>query len=104
MRIGPLGCHRAQLTVATSVHYGHHTIKPDADRLYEIYQAWIEAIQDVADVEGIRPTLILNNSPASAMTVSKTNGIGNTFGLDDDQSYVCTYLTSNLELVPSGPG
>ncbi|KAF6803641.1 FAD binding domain-containing protein [Colletotrichum sojae] len=77
------------------IQFGHQTIKPDAARLYEIYQAWVEAIQDVADVEGLRPTYILNIVPKSASTVAKTNGVGNTFGLDDDQSYIWWQFTTS---------
>lgn len=65
-------------------------MEPNATRLYEIYQAWVEAIQDVSDVEGLRPGLVLNLLPKTAASVAKTNGVGNTFGLDDDQSYICT--------------
>lgn len=72
-----------------SISFGHHTIKPDAKRLIEIYNAWIDAIQDVADVPGIRPTLILNLVPRSAATVGKNNGVGNAFGLDNKQPYIC---------------
>ncbi|KAI8268252.1 Bifunctional solanapyrone synthase [Colletotrichum sp. SAR11_239] len=77
------------------IQFAHQTIKPDADRLYEIYQSWVEAIQDVADVEGLRPTYILNLLPASALTPSKTNGIGNTFGLDNDQPYIWWQFTTS---------
>ncbi|KAF9872084.1 FAD binding domain-containing protein [Colletotrichum karsti] len=77
------------------VQFGHHTIKPDADRLYEIYESWVEAIQDVLDVEGLRPTYILNLVPKSALTVAKTNGVGNTFGLDDTESYIWWQFTTS---------
>ncbi|KAH7140949.1 FAD binding domain-containing protein [Dactylonectria macrodidyma] len=77
------------------VSFGHHTIKPDAARLTEIYNAWKEAITDVADVPGIRPTFIFNLVPRTAATVAKTNGIGNAFGLDDKQSYIWWQLTTS---------
>ncbi|KAH6974564.1 FAD binding domain-containing protein [Ilyonectria sp. MPI-CAGE-AT-0026] len=76
------------------ISFGHHTIKPDAKRLVEIYNAWIDAIQDVADVPGIRPTLILNLVPRSAATVGKNNGIGNAFGLDNKQPYIWWQLST----------
>ncbi|VUC35662.1 unnamed protein product [Clonostachys rosea] len=78
-----------------SIQFAHKTIKPDSERLYEIYQSWIEAIQDVADVEGLRPTFILNLVPRTALTVAKTNGVGNAFGLDDDQSYIWWQYTTS---------
>lgn len=64
-------------------------MKPDANQLHEIYQIWRAAIEDVADVKGLFPTFVLNLVPRTAATVAKTNGIGNTFGLDDDMSYIC---------------
>ena len=72
-----------------SISFGHHTIKPDSKRITEIYKAWTKALEDVADVPGLGPPLVLNLVPRSAATVSKKNGIGNTFGLDDDQAYIC---------------
>jgi hypothetical protein len=43
-------------------------------------------------VEGLLPTFVLNLVPKSASTVAKTNGIGNTFGLDDKESFICKAL------------
>ncbi|KAK7446490.1 hypothetical protein CaCOL14_010898 [Colletotrichum acutatum] len=77
------------------IQFGHQTIIPDADRLYEIYQAWVEAITDIADIEGVRPTFILNTVPRTALAVGKNNGIGNTFGLDAGQSYVWWQITTS---------
>ncbi|KAH7250924.1 FAD binding domain-containing protein [Fusarium tricinctum] len=77
------------------VSFGHHTIKPDAERLTEIYKAWIEAIADIVDVPGLFPTFILNLAPRTAATVAKKNGIGNTFGLDDKEPYIWWQLTTS---------
>jgi hypothetical protein len=41
------------------------------------------------DVPGLFPTFILNLAPRTAATVGKKNGIGNTFGLDDKEPYIC---------------
>ncbi|KPM43814.1 hypothetical protein AK830_g2783 [Neonectria ditissima] len=93
----PIAWHAAQAAPNQMfrVSFGHHTIKPDAKRLTEIYNAWIDAIEDVADVPGIRPTFILNLVPRSASTVAKNNGIGNAFGLDNKQSYIWWQLTTS---------
>ncbi|KAJ0116233.1 FAD binding domain-containing protein [Diaporthe amygdali] len=77
------------------IQFAHQTMEPNATRLYEIYQAWVEAIQDVSDVEGLRPGLVLNLLPKTAASVAKTNGVGNTFGLDDDQSYILWQFTTS---------
>jgi hypothetical protein len=47
-------------------------------------------VDEISDVEGLVPTFVMNILPASALSVAKNNGIGNTWGLDDDQSYICT--------------
>jgi hypothetical protein len=70
------------------IQFGHHTIKPDAEQLIYIYEEWLAAVQEIEEVPGLFPTLVLNLAPASAATVAKTNGVGNTFGIDDDQSYI----------------
>ncbi|RSM01156.1 hypothetical protein CDV31_011465 [Fusarium ambrosium] len=77
------------------IQFGHHTIKPDAEQLIYIYDQWIAAIDEIVDVPGILPTFILNFAPKSAVTVSKRNGIGNTFGLNDDQSYIWWQFTTS---------
>jgi FAD/FMN-containing dehydrogenase len=71
------------------VAFAHHTIKPVAHRLFEIYQDWKKAVDEIADVEGLYPTFVMNLAPKSAAAVAKNNGIGNVWGLEDDQSYIC---------------
>ncbi|KAM0325420.1 hypothetical protein ACHAQA_007406 [Verticillium albo-atrum] len=70
------------------IQFGHHTIKPDADQILWMYQQWHEAVAEVADVEGILPTFILNLAPKTAAAVGKENGVGNALGLDCDESYI----------------
>ncbi|KAJ7251679.1 FAD binding domain protein [Mycena rebaudengoi] len=50
--------------------------------------AWTAALEDVADVEALHSTFVLNTVPKSAASVSKSNGIGNTWGLDDTQNLI----------------
>ncbi len=45
-------------------------------------------MDEISDVEGLVPTFVMNVLPKSALSVAKNNGIGNTWGLDDDQSYI----------------
>ena len=71
-----------------SVQFAHRTIKPDAAQLYRIYKSWKAAIDDIRDVEGLYPTFVMNILPKSSLSVAKHNGVGNTWGLDDDQSYI----------------
>ncbi|PYI00853.1 FAD binding domain protein [Aspergillus sclerotiicarbonarius CBS 121057] len=66
------------------VMFGMHSMYPDPDVLYTMYQTWKSAIDQIADVAGLYPTFVLNISPASAARVAQTNGIGNVWGLDDE--------------------
>lgn len=61
-----------------------------------MYTQWKAAVDDIADVEGLYPTFVLNMAPKSAAAVAKTNGIGNTWGLDDDASYICMYSSTEF--------
>lgn len=70
------------------VQFGHKTIKPNATRLTEIYEQWMEHVEQITDVAGLYPTFVLNTAPRSAVTVAKQNVVGNTWGLDDQQSYI----------------
>ena len=56
-------------------------------------------MDEISDVEGLYPTFVMNILPASALSIAKNNGIGNTWGLDDDQSYICTWLRPLLEQI-----
>ncbi|SPJ83619.1 related to FAD-binding oxidoreductase [Fusarium torulosum] len=85
------------------VSFGHHTIKPDAERITEIYKAWIEAIADIVDVPGIFPTFILNLVPRTAATVGKKNGIGwqltTSWARPEDDVKVTTWARRFLERI-----
>lgn len=59
-----------------------------------MYDQWIAAIDEIAEVPGLLPTFVMNFAPKSAVTVSKKNGVGNTFGLNDDQSYICMFIAA----------
>lgn len=63
-------------------------MKPDAAQLYRIYQGWRAAVEDVIDVEGLYPTFVMNIIPKSSASVAKNNGVGNTWGMDDNESLI----------------
>ena len=60
-------------------------------------------MDEISDVEGLYPTFVMNVLPASALSVAKNNDIGNTWGLDDDQSYICKLLHPFLKFYPLRP-
>ncbi|KAK0122305.1 hypothetical protein ONS95_010550 [Cadophora gregata] len=76
------------------VQFAHKTILPDTDQIVKIYRAWKDAVDTISDVEGLSPTFVLNMIPKSTMTVAKDNGIGNTWGLDDDQGLIVWQLST----------
>ncbi|GLA57408.1 hypothetical protein AtubIFM54640_003541 [Aspergillus tubingensis] len=49
-----------------------------------MYQTWKAAVNQIADVQGLYPTFVINISPASAVKVGNTNGIGNVWGLAEE--------------------
>lgn len=85
-------------------------MRPDAKRLYEIYLAWRESVAEISDVEGLYPTFVMNIMPKSSLSVAKNNGVGNVWGMDDDQSYISmefsptfnAFWTLVLTLIQSG--
>ncbi|GAP92497.1 putative FAD binding domain-containing protein [Rosellinia necatrix] len=76
------------------IQFVHKTMKPDATQLYAIYNAWKEAVDKISDVEGLYPTFVLNPMFASSATPANTNGVGNVWGLSDDQSYILWQLST----------
>jgi FAD/FMN-containing dehydrogenase len=65
-----------------SVMFSHKTMKPDQEVLISIYKAWKDAVDEIADVEGLYPTFVTNVASASAARVALTNGVGNVWGLE----------------------
>ncbi|RMZ77570.1 hypothetical protein DV737_g4251, partial [Chaetothyriales sp. CBS 132003] len=80
------------------VQFAHHTMKPDADQLYQLYKIWKDAVDQIADVQGLYPTFVMNAMPKSANTIAKTNRVGNTWGLDDDQSWILFQTSTAWDL------
>ncbi|RDW94972.1 hypothetical protein BP5796_00735 [Coleophoma crateriformis] len=77
------------------IQFAHKTMKPDANQLVKIYEAWKIAVDEISDVEGLRPTFVTNLLPKSALSVAKNNGVGNTWGFDDNQSYILWQLSTS---------
>ncbi|KAF7895725.1 uncharacterized protein EAF01_009687 [Botrytis porri] len=76
----PLQMFRVEFTV--------HSMKPNGTVLYQMWQMWKAAVEDVKDVVSFYPTFVTNLDPKSANTVAKTNGIGNVWGRDDTESAI----------------
>ncbi|KAF3760362.1 FAD-binding domain-containing protein [Cryphonectria parasitica EP155] len=70
------------------IQFASHTMKANATQLNRIYDAWKAAVDEISDVEGLYPTFVMNILPKSAASVAKNNGIGNVWGLDDDESWI----------------
>lgn len=68
--------------------FSHKTMKPDAEVLTSIYKAWKDAVDQIADVEGLYPTFVTNVASAPAARVALNNGVGNVWGLEDT-AHIC---------------
>ncbi|KAL4747247.1 hypothetical protein BDW72DRAFT_206664 [Aspergillus terricola var. indicus] len=58
------------VTTFKHIVFGHHSMYPNAEVLYSMFQTWKAAVAEIADVQGLYPTFI--------------NGIGNTWGLSEE--------------------
>ncbi|KAL3476505.1 FAD binding domain protein [Aspergillus californicus] len=74
--------------------FAHKTIKADAEALVSLYEAWKEALEDIADIEGLSPTFVPNVISPAAARIAKTNGIGNVWGLEDEPLMIWQFATS----------
>ncbi|KAJ5176778.1 uncharacterized protein N7482_002655 [Penicillium canariense] len=75
------------------VMFSHKTMKPDHDALVSIYKAWKEAVDQIADVEGLYPTFVTNVASAGAARVALTNGVGNVWGLEAEPYILWQFST-----------
>ena len=66
------------------VQFSHKTMKPNAKVLFSIYKAWKDALDKVADVQGLYPTFVTNVISPTSVRVAKTNGVGNVWGLEEE--------------------
>ncbi|KAJ5995236.1 hypothetical protein N7481_002213 [Penicillium waksmanii] len=75
------------------VMFSHKTMKPDAEVLVSIYKAWKDAVDQIADVQGLYPTFVTNVASAPAARVALTNGVGNVWGLEDTPHILWQFST-----------
>lgn len=71
--------------------YGMHAVLADNATLQAMYTAYKAGTDAMKDIDGFSANLVFQPIPKSATTVAKTNGIGNTWGIDNTQAYVCKY-------------
>ena len=57
-------------------------MEPDQEALVLFYKAWKNAVDQIADVDGLHPTFVTNTAAAGAARVGLTNGVGNVWGLE----------------------
>ncbi|KAJ5731880.1 hypothetical protein N7493_003361 [Penicillium malachiteum] len=75
------------------VMFSHKTMKPDSKTLFSIYQAWKAAVDEISDVEGLYPTMVLNEITPSSLRVAQTNGVGNVWGLEPEPLMIWQFST-----------
>ncbi|PYI13628.1 putative FAD-binding oxidoreductase [Aspergillus violaceofuscus CBS 115571] len=63
------------------IAFSAHSIVPNANRLYEIYQAWKTSVETLSDVQGIYPTFVINLCPTGAVRAGRNTDVGNTWDL-----------------------
>ncbi|THV48661.1 hypothetical protein BGAL_0234g00010 [Botrytis galanthina] len=80
------------------VEFAVHFMKPNGTVLYQMWQMWKAAVEDVKDVVGFYPTFVTNLDPKSANTIAKTNGIGNVWGRDDTESGIWWQMSTGWDL------
>ncbi|KAK6603098.1 FAD binding domain-containing protein [Botrytis cinerea] len=80
------------------VEFAVHSMKPNGTVLYQMWQMWKAAVEDVKDVVGFYPTFVTNLDPKSANTIAKTNGIGNVWGRDDAESGIWWQMSTGWDL------
>ncbi|KAJ0103722.1 FAD-binding domain-containing protein [Diaporthe amygdali] len=79
------------------VQFAHKTIKADANQLQRIFEDWKSNIVNLNNVKGLYSTWVMNILPKSALSVAKNNGVGNVWGLDDDETYILWQFANTWE-------
>lgn len=75
--------------------FGMHAVLADADTLQRMYTDYRAGFDPVKNIEGFSANFVVQPIPKSATTVAKTNGIGNTWGVDNTKAYVCEYFMTS---------
>jgi len=69
--------------------YGMQAVLADEASLQAMYTAFKAGSAPMANIAGLSVNLVFQPIPKSATTVAKTNGVGNTWGIDNTKAYVC---------------
>jgi len=72
--------------------FGMHAVLADNAILQGMFTTYKADILLMANIAGFSANLVFQPIPKSATTVAKTNGIGNTWGVDNTKAYICKYL------------
>ncbi|KAL4733145.1 hypothetical protein BDV11DRAFT_210441 [Aspergillus similis] len=67
--------------------------RPDSEALISIYKAWKVAVDEIADVEGLLPTFVLNKITLSSLRIAQENGVGNVWGLEPEPLMIWQFST-----------
>ncbi|RFU31559.1 hypothetical protein B7463_g4772, partial [Scytalidium lignicola] len=73
--------------------FGMHSMVADNSSMQEMYNIFAAACPEMDSIDGFTITLTYQPLPKSAFAVAATNGIGNTWGLDDTKNYVFWLLS-----------
>ncbi|KAL4797195.1 hypothetical protein BDV19DRAFT_359094 [Aspergillus venezuelensis] len=76
------------------IMFSHRTSKPGPEALISIYEEWKVAVDEIADVEGLQPTFVLNEITPSSLRVAQENGVGNVWGLEPEPLMIWQLSTS----------
>lgn len=66
-----------------------HTMVADNATMQELYSMWATAVHEMDSVNGFQGTVTFQPLPKTAFAVAANNGIGNAWGHDDTENYVC---------------
>ncbi|KAJ5703258.1 hypothetical protein N7493_011647 [Penicillium malachiteum] len=71
------------------------TMKPcdTLDSPKQTMRTWKDAIDKIADVQGLYPTFVTNVISATSIRVAKTNGVGNLWGLEEEPLIIWQFST-----------
>jgi hypothetical protein len=69
-----------------------HAVLADNTTLQEMFTLYKADTLQMANITGFSANLVFQPIPKSATTVAKTNGMGNTWGVDNTKAYICKYL------------
>jgi hypothetical protein len=69
--------------------FGMHSMLVNEASLQEMWKTFKAASDEMGHIEELYSTLALQPIAMSASSVAKTNGIGNTWDIDNSKPYIC---------------